>query len=297
MVRSSTAAGIAIYWFLVTTLVAGLTLSPTDATASPDSLRLYVLDCGSYPIPNLARFSLTRQEIATDKLSIACFLVSHPKGALIWDTGVVPDKAWAAEEAPVQHHLALPDGQERDVTLNKHLLSQLADIDFPPEKVAYLALSHYHFDHTANANEFAAATWLVRKIERDAMFGVKPPAGTVPSTYARLMTMKTLTIAGDHDVFGDGSVIVKAAPGHTPGHQVLYLKLARTGGVVLSGDLYHFPESRTLQRVPTSEFDPEQSRVSRGAIEEFLKSTEAQLWIQHDFQGNAKLRKAPEYYD
>ena len=293
----SAATGLAIPWFLVAAFGSGCAFSAGEPAARPESPRLYVLDCGSYPIANIARFSLARQEIATDTLSIACFLVSHPKGALIWDTGVVPDKAWAAEEAPVQHHLVLPDGQERDVKLNKHLLSQLADIGFPPEKVAYLALSHYHFDHTANANEFAAATWLVRKIERDAMFSVKPPPGTIPSTYARLMTMRTLTIAGDHDVFGDGSVVVKAAPGHTPGHQVLYLKLARTGGVVLSGDLYHYPESRTLQRVPTSEFDPEQSRVSRGAIEEFLKSTKAQLWIQHDFLGNAKLRKAPEYYD
>jgi len=297
MVRSSTAGGVAIFWFLVATLRAGPTLSAIDAAASPDSLRLYVLDCGSYPIPNIARFSLTRQEIATDKLSIACFLVTHPKGALVWDTGCVPDKAWTPANGPVIHHLVLPDGQERDVTLNKPLLVQLADIGYPPEKVTYLALSHYHFDHTANANEFSAATWLVRKIERDAMFAAKPPLVAVPSTYAQLMTMKTMMIAGDHDVFGDGSVIVKPAPGHTPGHQVLYLKLARTGGVVLSGDLYHFPESRTLQRVPTSEFDPEQSLASRAAIEGFLRSAGAQLWIQHDFVGNAKLRKAPEYYE
>jgi glyoxylase-like metal-dependent hydrolase (beta-lactamase superfamily II) len=119
----------------------------------------------------------------------------------------------------------------------------------------------------------------------------------IPSTYAQLASMKTETIEGDYDVFGDGSVIVKPAPGHTPGHQVLYVKLARTGGVVLSGDLYHFPESRTLQRVPTFDVDPEQSRASRAAIELFLKSTGAQLWIQHDFVGNAKLRKAPDYYD
>lgn len=293
----STAAGIVVSWFLVATLGAAPMVSATAAAAYPDSLRLYVLDCGSYPIANIARFSLTRQEIATDKLSIACFLVAHPKGALVWDTGSVPDKAWTPANGPVIHHVVLPDGQERDVTLNKPLLAQLAGIGYPPEKVTYLALSHYHFDHTANANEFSAATWLVTKVERDAMFAAKPPPVTIPSTYAQLMTMKTIMIAGDCDVFGDGSVIVKPAPGHTPGHQVLYLKLAQTGGVVLSGDLYHFPESRTLQRVPTFDFDPEQSLASRAAIEGFLRSAGAQLWIQHDFLGNAKLRKAPEYYD
>ena len=40
---------------------------------------------------------------------------------------------------------------------------------------------------------------------------------------------------GDYDVFGDGSVVIKAAYGHTPGHQVLYLKLPRTGPVLLAG--------------------------------------------------------------
>jgi glyoxylase-like metal-dependent hydrolase (beta-lactamase superfamily II) len=101
----------------------------------------------------------------------------------------------------------------------------------------------------------------------------------------------------EHDVFGDGTVVIKSAPGHTPGHQVLYLKLAKTGGVMLSGDLYHYPEERVLDRVPTFEFDPERTRASRVAIDAFLKKAGAQLWIQHDFNGNARLRKSPEFYE
>ena len=98
-------------------------------------------------------------------------------------------------------------------------------------------------------------------------------------------------------MFGDGTVIIKSAPGHTPGHQVLYLKLAKTGGVVLSGDLYHYPEERKLDRVPTFDFNEEQTRASRAMIEAFLKQKGAQLWIQHDFIGNAKLRKSPSFYE
>ncbi len=109
---------------------------------------------------------------------------------------------------------------------------------------------------------------------------------------------KTLIIKNqDHDVFGDGSVIIKWAPGHTPGHQMLYLKLAKTGGVLLSGDLYHYPEERKLDRVPTFDFNQAQTRASRIAIDAFLKKTGAQLWIQHDFIGNAKLNKSPNYYE
>jgi hypothetical protein len=87
------------------------------------------------------------------------------------------------------------------------------------------------------------------------------------------------------------------AHGHTPGHQVLYLKLAKTGGVVLSGDLYHYPEERSLDRVPTFEFNPAQTRATRVAIDAFLKKTGAQLWIQHDFNGFAKLKKSPGFYE
>ena len=98
-------------------------------------------------------------------------------------------------------------------------------------------------------------------------------------------------------MFGDGTVVIKAAPGHTPGHQILYLKLTKTGGVVLSGDLYHYPEERRLNRLPTFEFNQKQTRATRVTLDGFLRKTGAQLWIQHDFTVNAKLKKAPGYYD
>ncbi len=66
---------------------------------------------------------------------------------------------------------------------------------------------------------------------------------------------------------------------------------------MLSGDLYHYPEERALDRVPTFEFNPQQTRATRVAIDAFLKQTGAQLWIQHDFNGNAKLKKSPNFYE
>ena len=126
-----------------------------------------------------------------------------------------------------------------------------------PRTLPILALSHYHYDHTANTNEFASATWLVRQVERDAMFAEKPPDLVQRATFDALRNSKTVIIkTDDYDVFGDGSVVIKWAPGHTPGHQVLFVKLAKTGPVLLSGDLYHYPEERTLDRVPTFDVDP-----------------------------------------
>jgi glyoxylase-like metal-dependent hydrolase (beta-lactamase superfamily II) len=163
----------------------------------------------------------------------------------------------------VKHHLVLPDKQERDFTLVKPLTMQLADAGHSRATITRLALSHYHYDHTANANLFPKAAWLVTDVEREAMFAVPPRGSTRPSTYEGLRTGGVIQITGDdHDVFGDGTVVIKAARGHTEGHQVLYVKLARTGGVVLAGDLYHYPEERTLDRVPIFEFDAQQTRAA-----------------------------------
>ena len=271
-------------------------VASSEGSAPPSSLRLYVFDCGTMQTV-LERFRLQASEVATNVLATPCFMVAHPRGTLMWDVGAVPDADWMPTGSPVAHHLQLPDQSTRDLMLNKPLLAQMKDAGFEPSDVNYIALSHYHWDHVANANAFANATWLVRREERDLMFAAEPPV-TMPQWYAKLKDAKTEIIGGEtYDVFGDGTVVIMNAPGHTPGHQMLYLKLPQTGDVVLSGDLYHFKEARELKRVPTFDYDQEQTPVSRQKAEAFLAQSGAQLWIQHDSQLIASLKKAPEYYE
>jgi glyoxylase-like metal-dependent hydrolase (beta-lactamase superfamily II) len=245
-----------------------------------------------------ARYRLTKDDVSATQLSIASFLVVHPRGVLLWDTGAVPDGEWMPTGMPVVHRLTLPDGQPRQVTLRATLGAQLKAAGFAPRDVTHLALSHYHWDHTANSNAFAAAQWLVRPAERDAMFAERPVGAVRPQLFASLRQARTVLLQQDeHDVFGDGAVIIKAAPGHTPGHQVLLVKLPRTGPVVLSGDLYHYPEERTMNRLPVTEMSAEQTAASRKAVEAFLQRTGARLWIQHDLTAHRRLRLSPEFYD
>jgi glyoxylase-like metal-dependent hydrolase (beta-lactamase superfamily II) len=130
------------------------------------------------------------------------------------------------------------------------------------------------------------------------MFAATPPGTTRPDTYAQLKTAKTILIeSGQFNVFGDGSVVIKFAPGHTPGHQMLLVRLKNTGPVLLSGDLYHFPQERTLNRFPVFEFDEDKTRRARVEIDEFLGTTGASLRIQYDFIANRVLRKSPASYD
>ena len=282
-------------------LISATEISSVDASTRPPavrSIRLYVFDCGTIHVADTMRYELKREEVTTSDLSVPCFLIAHPKGTLMWDVGAVPDAEWMPTGSKLTHRLSLPDGQSRDIDITNSLGSQLRAIGYSPATIRFLALSHYHYDHTANAAAFAGSTWLVRKIERDAMFSVPAPGTTRPETYAALNGAKTVLIdTDDYDVFGDGSVVIKSAPGHTPGHQMLFLRLPRTGPVLLSGDLYHFPQERTLSRFPVFEFDKEQTRRTRVAVEAFLKSTGAQLWIQHDAVADATRHKAPAFYE
>ena len=125
-----------------------------------------------------------------------------------------------------------------------------------------------------------------------------PPDADSHSSYSNLRHNKRIILnTEEYDIFGDGTVIIKSAPGHTPGHQVLFVRLNKYGNILLSGDLYHYPEQRLLDRVPTYEFNMEQTRASRLEIDFYLKKMNAELWIQHDFGANLKLKKAPEYYE
>jgi glyoxylase-like metal-dependent hydrolase (beta-lactamase superfamily II) len=166
-----------------------------------------------------------------------------------------------------------------------------------PDQVEYLAMSHGHFDHTGNAGYFAKATFLVQGDEYDAMFAPEPPGFFDPSTYRSQQKSRIVRLDGDHDVFGDGSVVIKRAAGHTPGSQVLFLRLARSGPIVLSGDLWHFEANRKFGRVPAFNFDKEQTRRSMAAIEAFMREVGARLWIQHDPAQNTNVALAPKFYE
>ncbi len=255
----------------------------------PQSVRLYVFDCGVIKGLDPAYFHLTKDQVQTTELAVPCYLIVDPKGTLMWDVGVIPDTAFKDDGKPVTQGIS---------TATRTLKSQLAQIGYDPRDITYLAMSHYHSDHTANANEFAASTWLVRKVEWNVMFAPKPTGIINPSTYSKLKNSKTIFLAKDeYDVFGDGKVIIKSAPGHTPGHQVLIVKLAHTGTVILAGDLYHFQQERFTDKVPTFDYNKQESLASRAMIEAYIKKTGAQLWIEHDYIANSKLKKSPRYYD
>ena len=259
-------------------------LAPLPKVASP---RLYVIDCGTLVYNRPEDYQLTREQVADTNMSVPCFLVIHPRGILLFDTGL-SDRLVGR---PLWENV---DGGYGQIKFNT-LRGQLADIGVTPADITYLAISHSHFDHVGNANDYSGSVWLTQKAELDFMFGAGADPAYVP-LYSSLAHARRQVFEGDHDVFGDGTVVLKFTPGHTPGHQALYVKLARTGGVVLSGDLYHYAEERPLHRMPKEE-ESAGTPASRELMERFLRETGAQLWIGHSTAFFRNAIKSPGWYE
>jgi glyoxylase-like metal-dependent hydrolase (beta-lactamase superfamily II) len=252
-------------------------------------LRLYLFDCGTLKDRDAVPYGLSREQVPPRDLADPCALVVHPRGTLLWETGLhesVNQTAAAGETRPGR-----PRAGDR---VDRPLRSQLAEAGYTPAAITFVALSHAHWDHTGNLREQLHSTWLVQRAERDSIFGGAPLPNQ--QDFAGADRVRTLILDGDHDVFGDGSVMLLFAPGHTPGHQVLFVRLPQTGPVILSGDLYHFAEELTIKPAPVGR-NAEQVAASKAKIHALMDETGAQLWIQHDRNQFAKLRKSPAFYE
>lgn len=262
-------------------------LSACSQNTQP-KLTLHVFECGNVEVKDISIFSPGVDEGKTKFLTNSCYLIQHEKGNMIWDTGLPDALEGKGGEA---------FGGKLLLTVTNPLSKQLDEINVNPQQVDFIGISHFHGDHTGNANLFENASLFIQQAEYDAAFGEDPTKfGFNPPSYAQLDKSKIKVLDGDHDVFGDGSVVIKAAPGHTPGHQVLFLNLDETGPVVLSGDLYHFTKNREHKRVPSFNFDKEQTLAAMDVIEQFVDAEGAQFWIQHDKEQNQTIKHSPEFY-
>ena len=265
-------------------------MTPAVGNAAASDIRLYALDCGHATFKDMAMFSDTNEyDGQSGEVADPCFLIRHPKGILLWDTGL-GDK-FAANKAGVD----LGPGVHLTVPLT--LLSQLQSLGLKPQDVTYVSFSHLHFDHTGNANEFPDSTWILSKRELSAALSQPTPEGMNPETFSSYRTVNKRMIDGDYDVFGDGTVRILLAPGHTAGHQVLKVQLPKNGVVILSGDLYHLRSNREFKRVPLANLSRADTLASMDRIETIVKNTNARVIVQHDPQDFLALPKLPAYLD
>jgi glyoxylase-like metal-dependent hydrolase (beta-lactamase superfamily II) len=263
--------------------------APVQATGP--AIKLYAMSCGEIDISDLKDFSTGGEFDGMSRIfADSCYLIRHPKGDLMWDAGIPDEMA------------QMPDGVVNGVfhiTVPRTLKSQLEEIHVAPDDIEFFAMSHSHFDHTGNANMFAGRPmWIVDAREHEWMFDQGPATGlTQLASYDKFKDKLATKIEHDYDVFGDGSVQIIQTPGHTPGHIALLVKLPNTGNLLLTGDLYHMPESREFHRVPVFNTSKEETLASMDKFEALATAENARVIIQHSRESVATLPTFPAYAD
>lgn len=261
--------------------------------AAPEApaVQLYALDCGRIAFADAGMFS---DEHVFDgqarELMVPCYLIRHPDGDLLWDTGL-PEAI-----ADMSDGLS-PEGFPAHFTVPVKLSAQLAQLGLTPADIEFVSVSHGHSDHSGNLNMFAGSTWIVDADERAYMFDDVHRADPNDfNNYNQLENVQPRLIEGDadYDVFGDGSVTIIQAPGHTPGHTILRVNLANAGPVLLTGDMYHLAESRERRTVPVFNADRAQTLASMDKVEALAASSHARVIRQHVSEDFAALPAFPE---
>jgi len=266
--------------------------APTSApTSAPPSVRLYALDCGRHVTADLGRLSDTFERAGEPGEKVSpCWLVRHPKGNLMWELGW-GDKDAAAGAAGTAM------GSLLRIYVGTTLASQLQALGLAPADIGYVGLSHFHSDHSGNAPMFAGVTWLMNR--RELTWATAEPAPFfVDAADAKVAAAaKKIVFDGDHDVFGDASVRILRAPGHTPGSSVLVLRLARAGHVIISGDLYHSHEAVDKSLVPGSNDSRADTLASMDRVQRLARNLKARLVIHHDGDDFRGMPRFPGFLD
>jgi N-acyl homoserine lactone hydrolase len=260
--------------------LAGLLGLPRAGVAGVE--RLYIINCGEGVAGDISRWSPGVNVGKSMDFVDNCYLIKHSNGWMLWDTGI-DDKV-----------AAMPEGQRPADSRAIHwrrphtLAGDLEQLGVKPSAIQYVAVSHSHPDHVGNLAMFPQSVLLVQKAEYEW------PAEGGPRFKPGI---KVTELEGDRDVFGDGSVIILATPGHTPGHQSLLVKLPKSGAVLLTGDAAHFKDNWDNRRVPGINFNKEQTTVSMQRLADVMNKEHAQLWINHDKAQRDGLKLAPLYYE
>ena len=282
----------------------GIAMSCALAIAAhAEDTKLYAFSSGALTIGK----GILQNLAATDppiKVPVGFYVIKHAKGNVLFDTGnndnIIKDPSyWGA------HFDALKPVNTPDVAID----TQLEKIGLKPDDIKYVVASHLHLDHGGNVGRFPNSTIVVQKDEiRNAFW---PEAGTGgPYIIGDVMPLrapgadypnkvKMLQLAGDLDLFGDDSIVVKRWVAHTPGSQMMTVRLKNTGLVILTGDNVYFRENveKSLPPNIVLAYNPSGFLTAYEWIRYKMATEKADFFTAHDPDAFKAMKKAPEFYD
>ena len=285
------------------TVVATCALLGGVASADPpQGMRLYVFSSGWL---TLGKSGL--QTGATGKITVpvAFFLIKHPKGNVLFDTGnndkIITDPTYWGPLAA-----ALEPGRSPDVAID----AQLDRIGVKPADINYVVLGHMHLDHAGNVGKFSTATIVYQRDEIVNAFWPKPGFGGayITGDFAMLRNdvgqsspsrQKVIELNGDLDLFGDGSIYIHRQVSHTPGSQMVLVRLPKTGPVVLTSDVCYLMENLQKDILPSVAlaYDPAGILDGYAWVKHLMSAEGADVIFAHDAETFKKHKQSPEYYE
>ncbi|MCU0869605.1 MAG: N-acyl homoserine lactonase family protein [Burkholderiales bacterium] len=187
--------------------------------------------------------------------------------------------------------------------------AQLAKIGVKPDDVKYVVPSHLHLDHGGNVAKFPNSTIVVQKSEIQNAFWPEPSTGgpyilgdvlplrAAGSNYPN--AVKMIQLNGDLDLFGDGTIIIKRWVAHTPGSQMMTVKLKNSGLTILTGDNVYFRENveKSLPPNIVLAYDPAGFFKAYEWIRHMMATEKADFFTAHDPDAFKAMKKPPAYYD
>jgi glyoxylase-like metal-dependent hydrolase (beta-lactamase superfamily II) len=271
--------------------------------ASPEGMKLYVFTSEMLNIDK----SALQQGAAPGKIRIpvAFFLIKHPKGNVMFDTGnndkIITDPTyWGPNAAMLDPHLNPDEGT----------IAQLEKLGVKATDINYVITGHFHLDHAGNVAKFPNATLVYQRDEIINAFW--PKAGYagpyIPGDFSSLRsqagdplptTHKIIELNGDLDLFGDGSLTVHRSVGHTPGSEMLVVRLPKTGTIVLTSDACYLMENMEKSILPSVglAYDPAGLQNGYSFLRRMRDNEGADLIFAHDPEVFKAHKHAPEYYE
>jgi N-acyl homoserine lactone hydrolase len=249
------------------------------------SIKLFAMTCGRLT-GDLGRL-MEGGEGRAD-LPIPAYLIEHPKGTVLFDTGLHPD---------CQHDPAARVGTRLtglfafDFYPGEEVSARLEAIGRDPARIEIIVNSHFHFDHVGGNALIPNAVMVVQKREWEA--GLTPEIAAAHG-YNRAdfdLGHKLVEIDGEHDLFGDGSVVCLPTHGHTPGHQSLRVRLT-SGEVVLAADACYFCRTLRERRLPQRVYDRQAMLDSLDKLAR-LEAAGARIFFGHDGEFWKGVPQAP----
>lgn len=249
------------------------------------SLRLYAFTLGHLRGPLAHLLEGGEGEI---ELPIPAYLIEHPKGTALFDTGMHVD---------CQHDPAGRLGPRLaglfhfDYHPGEEVGARLRAIGRDPERIDLVVNSHFHFDHVGGNAQIPNATMVVQ--EREWQAGTDPELAAKRGFDRRDFDLghKLRLVSGEHDLFGDGSAVLLPTYGHTPGHQSLKLRLD-TGDIVLAADSCYFCRTLRERRLPRFAYDKEAMHHSLDRLAA-LEAQGARIFFGHDPEFWTTVPQAP----